>query len=279
VFGDLCLQNIEAALLDLSQMLLTALGRDELSALFQTCNPLTDDKNDLINFYATLASNFQGVVQYNNDNRAFEGAPDVNLTINAVCAIMNSTAQSPLNNYALVNSLTLTTYGAPCLDASYQDFVNGMKNTSLSSPSVVGGARQWVYQTCTEFGYFQTSDGSNQPWTSYPGFPLSFAVQQCSDIYGEQFNQMFIQNAIQDTITNYGGTKVGGSRIIFPNGAIDPWHTLGFLPSQPDLPTVVIPDTAHCADLYPARASDPADLTAARSLINATLWNWLFRPY
>ena len=43
-----------------------------------------------------------------------------------------------------------------CLDVSYVDMVSDMQNTSLDS-DVAGGGRQWVWQTCTEFGYFQSS--------------------------------------------------------------------------------------------------------------------------
>jgi len=32
--------------------------------------------------------------------------------------------------------------------------------------------RQWMYQTCTEFGYYQTSDDDHQPFG--PHFPLKW---------------------------------------------------------------------------------------------------------
>ena len=38
-----------------------------------------------------------------------------------------------------------------CFDVSYAEMVAEMRNVSFAS-EVAGGSRQWVYQTCTEFG-------------------------------------------------------------------------------------------------------------------------------
>lgn len=38
--------------------------------------------------------------------------------------------------------------------------------------------RQWVYQTCTEFGFYQSTDSPNQPFT---GFPLEWVLYKFSN--------------------------------------------------------------------------------------------------
>lgn len=45
-------------------------------------------------------------------------------------------------------------------------------------------ARQWVYQTCTEFGYYQTLSSPNQPFGQ--DVPLSFSILFCEEVYGTQ---------------------------------------------------------------------------------------------
>lgn len=45
--------------------------------------------------------------------------------------------------------------------------------------------RQWMYQTCTEFGFFQTSTA--QPNLFGNNFPVNFFVQQCTDVFGPRF--------------------------------------------------------------------------------------------
>ena len=56
---------------------------------------------------------------------------------------------------------------------------------------------------------------------------FSFSVQQCKDIFGKKFTQDFIQAGINRTNTMYGGYGLKVTRVVFPNGSIDPWHALG----------------------------------------------------
>ena len=58
-------------------------------------------------------------------------------------------------------------------------------------------------------------------------YDFSYSVQQCKDIYGSKFVQSFIQAGINRTNTMYGGYGLKVTRVVFPNGSIDPWHALG----------------------------------------------------
>ena len=51
-----------------------------------------------------------------------------------------------------------------CLDINYVNMVKELRQTSWSSIGGVG-ARQWTYQTCTEFGWYQSSDQPKHPFT------------------------------------------------------------------------------------------------------------------
>lgn len=68
-----------------------------------------------------------------------------------------------LARYAAVNDIILNTYDQTCLNVSYTDFINQMKKTSWNDSASVGG-RQWTYQTCVEFGFFQSTDSEEQPF-------------------------------------------------------------------------------------------------------------------
>ena len=92
---------------------------------FKLCGSF-DGRNeaDVTNFYESIIGNFEGVVQYNKDNRAFEGYEWGNVTIDTVCDIMTSTrAGSELDRLALVNDLSLKMSGQKCLDHTYQSEV------------------------------------------------------------------------------------------------------------------------------------------------------------
>ena len=142
----------------------------------------------------------------------------------------------------------------------------------------VAVGRQWFYQTCTEFGYYQTSDSDNQPFGNM--FPLNFSIQQCQDIFGPEFNQSTIMGGIKWTEAYYGGRNISEDthNIVFPNGSIDPWHALSILKSV-NLYTIAIfiEGTAHCANMYPPREEDLQELVKAREKISERIGRFLNR--
>ena len=58
-----------------------------------------------------------------------------------------------------------------------------------------------------------------------------FWTQQCADIFGPSINEAVLDSGINFTNANYGGLGVKVTRIIFPNGSIDPWHALSVITS------------------------------------------------
>lgn len=183
-------------------------------------------------------------MQYNRDNRAFEGAGHPP-TISDACGIL--TAERPhaggvddLSRYAALNTFMLNATGQSCTDVAYANMVAEMRNISLASPAAEGG-RQWTYQTCVEFGYFQTSEAKDQPFGDL--FPLAFSLQQCGDIYGLPAGP-----DVNWTNANYGGRRIQGTNIVFTNGDVDPWHALSVLPGMEQhqsVEAILIHGTAH----------------------------------
>jgi len=99
---------------------------------------------------------------------------------------------------------------------SYTDYVTQLRNTDPTNSNAA--SRSWTWQTCIEFGYFQTSTGSGQPFPN--SITLDWFVQLCDDIFGVPLSPN-----VQWTNTYYGGRDTeGASNIVFPNGSVDPWH-------------------------------------------------------
>lgn len=269
-----CVGNIQQAVQELQKKLADDQGRQDIKAMFRLCNDInTTNTLDIANLYSVLAGNFEGVVQYNKDNRAFEGAKGTHITINTLCGIMDDTSSPALQRYADVNSLLLDAYSQKCQDFEYNSMISDLKKTDWSSDSSEGG-RQWTYQTCTEFGYYQTSDFKTQPFGHM--FPLNFFIQQCQDIFNPTFNADLIQHGINRTNQNYGGYALKVTKVVFPNGSVDPWHALGIVKDLgPDATAIFIDGTAHCANMYPSDASDPAELVQARTTISKLIGKWL----
>lgn len=71
--GSQCDAMISQATDRVNQLLGTPDGPEQLTQTFKLCDPLVATAyNDIKNFGQSLAGNFEGIVQYNRDNRAFE---------------------------------------------------------------------------------------------------------------------------------------------------------------------------------------------------------------
>ena len=184
--------------------------------MFSTCEPI-ETQLDIATFMANLMGNFQGTVQYNDER----GNP---IDINYVCNIIVNETMDAITAYIEVSNLFLQLSNVNCLDVSYKNMISFLANTSQTSDGV--DARSWTYQTCTQFGYFQTTDNDNQPFGDL--VPVSYYTQICKDAFG--IDQSTIQPNIDETNILYGGNNIpptGPTNILFVNGNIDPWHSLG----------------------------------------------------
>lgn len=124
-----------------------------MDKLFSLCDPLdTTNKLDVANFFETLAGNFEGVVQYNKDNRDYKGA---NITMDVLCDMMTDPKiGSPLARYAAVNNVLLGTTGEKCLDYKYDKFLKDMRSTDWNSSASEGGKNSSQFLLFTFFIIF-----------------------------------------------------------------------------------------------------------------------------
>ncbi|GJQ66354.1 hypothetical protein Trydic_g10538 [Trypoxylus dichotomus] len=251
------------------------IGQRNINEKFKLCDPIDqniNNTNDVSNLFETLAGNFAGVVQYNKDNRIGKGKS--NITIDSLCEIMdNDNLGPPIDRLAAVNTLLLSADNQTCLDYKYDKMVKQYRNVSWDSETSEGG-RQWTYQTCTEFGFFQTSSYSPQNFGNK--FPVDFFVQQCIDIFGPKYNKDFLNASVRRTNTLYGALNIDVTNVVFVHGSIDPWHALGITKTQTlGAPAIYIDGTAHCANMYPKANDDPPQLTAARIQIAELIDSWI----
>ena len=275
MLGALCVQAIRDATYILDTMLTDKTQWPTVAALFSVTAPLQNE-DDVALLAEELAGNFMGVVQYNRDNTAFEGRPN-NITIDDLCNIMaNASLGSALERYVVVNNLLLKASGEEGMNANFSAQVEFMREKAWNSPAVEGGARQWVYQTCNEFGYYQTTDSAQQPFGDL--ITLSSQLKMCSEVY--DISPSAVKAAVAATNKLYGGKDnipKNATNIVFPNGSIDPWHALGVLESSGSLEAVFINGTAHCANMYPPSPQDLPGLVKARGIITISISGWLIQ--
>ncbi|XP_037930354.1 putative serine protease K12H4.7 [Teleopsis dalmanni] len=143
--------------------------------------------------------------------------------------------------------------------------ISDMKETSWTA-ECAGGSRQWTYQTCNEFGFYQTS--TNKSDTFGDRFGADFFIHQCMDIYSDRMDAEYLDQVVANTNTFYGALKPETTNVLYVHGSIDPWHALGLINSKnPKTPTIYIEGTAHCANMYEPIHTDPPQLVEARNKI------------
>ncbi|VDO21107.1 unnamed protein product [Haemonchus placei] len=241
-------------------------GRGKLKSKFNLCDDFDEQNLSKAKqfFFSNVISYFQGINQYSGDNR--NTATRNGLGIPKACEIMTNTSLGDeMDRVKLVVSENIP-YGNSCF----------CSNLTFISIFYIA-TRSWIWQTCTELGYFQTTDyGTNSIFGST--IPIDFFSDQCIELFGPDYTLTETYRRVDIVSKKYGGaTDYRGNKVVFPNGSIDPWKSLGLLVgnSDNDIDAFLIDGTAHCADMYPASPNDKPSLTAARSRILKNLDRWI----
>ncbi|CAG9854739.1 unnamed protein product [Phyllotreta striolata] len=263
-----CVAAVGNATAQIEKLMLSKDGKRTVDKKFKLCDKIEESSAlDVSNFYSNLATMFGSVVQFNHDNTGFN--EEYNLTTEQFCGIMtNKTLGAEIDRLAAINDIMMNIYGETCNEYTYESYVGPMKNVSWEAET----SRQWTYQSCTEFGFFQTSDynifGNN--------FRIDLYVNVCKDLFGKQYTEKFMNDAIDRTNTIYGGLDIKVSNVVFVHGSLDPWHKLGITQTRDkDAPAILIKGAAHCANVYNSMRIDSPELRAARVEIRDYIAVWL----
>ncbi|XP_054000606.1 putative serine protease K12H4.7 [Hylaeus anthracinus] len=274
-YSQECVNVIAEANKQFHIMLRHPLGQRGIVQKFALCDPIDSGhtkRNDISNLYETLASNFAGIVQYSKDNR--NNSAMANLTIESACDILtNEKLGIPLDRLAIISNKMLNATKKKCLDYVYSKMIHELRSVTWTSEEAEGG-RQWMYQTCTEFGFFQTSTA--RPNLFSETFPVDFFVEQCIDVFGPRYNMHLLNSAVNRTNILYGALNLEVTNVVFVHGSVDPWHVLGITKSlNPQAPAIYINGTAHCANMYPPSKNDSTELKNARIQVGRLIDQWL----
>ncbi|XP_024883400.1 putative serine protease K12H4.7 [Temnothorax curvispinosus] len=274
-YSDKCVSAIQEANSQINILLHHTVGQQQIQKKFKLCDPIDPGHTkrvDIFNLYETLASNFADIVQYNKDNR--QSSQTANITIETVCDILvDEKIGKSIDRLAYVSNMLLNANKEKCLDYRYDKMIHELRNITWASEQAEGG-RQWMYQTCTEFGFFQTSTGQSNVFGN--NFPVEFFAQQCVDIFGPRYSMNLLKSAVARTNILYGALNLQVTNVVFVHGSIDPWHVLGITQSSnQQAPAIYIKGTAHCANMYPPSEHDMPQLKEARMQIKSLIKQWI----
>jgi hypothetical protein len=261
-----CVKEVKIAIQQLAAIIQLSNGPKSIAQNFNFCGTFGGRLSslDISTIFGGFADIFASVVQHNQG-----------VTIKHVCDIMcNLSVKSAPLRLVAANQMVMNYYGQSCFSYNYDKIISAMKRSLWTSKSAEG-SRQWFYQTCTEFGFYQSLSNSSSVFGDK--VPVEFYVQLCRDIFGQNFNQKSIAKAIDHKNIIFGALKPATTNVLFINGNIDPWHALGLTKTDRNQlqPTIFINGTSHCADMYEPSDNDLPQLKDARIKIARFIRNLL----
>jgi len=92
---------------------------------------------------------------------------------------------------------------------------------------------------------------------------------------GYGIDQDTAAKSIAKTNEYYGADHPNATRILYPNGDVDPWHGLSKLTAGPQLPVLMVSGASHHAWTHPTEPTDQKSVIAARKSIRKQVAAWL----
>ncbi|KAK9520507.1 hypothetical protein VZT92_020389 [Zoarces viviparus] len=235
------------------------------------CCQIPKDLDDQIELMQNLADIVMGTVQYNEEG--------VLMPIHELCGVMTNKSEAYVEETEAYNRLVKlaqiyhSSSEEPCLDISHEKTVKDLMDTTVHSGR--RAERQWTYQTCTEFGFYQTCEDATCPFSGM--VTLRTQTELCLKLFG--ISQHSLPGRVAFTNTYYGGDNPHTHRILYVNGGVDPWKELSVVQDRAEegeeAQTIFIKDTAHCADMMSRRVTDRRSLQEARQEIEKHVDSWL----
>mmetsp|Transcript_58454 Transcript_58454/g.68255 ORF Transcript_58454/g.68255 Transcript_58454/m.68255 type:complete len:577 (+) Transcript_58454:88-1818(+) len=188
-------------------------------------------------------------------------------------ALLEEPTQSPMERLAYVSKLQR---GDQCVSTDWE-----LSMMALKSPIArIGGLRSWLWQTCNEFGFYQTCNvGSQCPYArGYHTVDQDLAL--CEYAFGISAEQ--VQENIESTLKYYGGWDLVDDRIFFINGDVDPWSALSVTTetapdavSQNLFPIMWVRGASHHFWTHAVKDDDSEEMVQSREVIYEQVSAWL----
>eukprot|EP01015_Nassula_variabilis_P007688 TRINITY_DN1595_c0_g1_i10.p1 TRINITY_DN1595_c0_g1~~TRINITY_DN1595_c0_g1_i10.p1 ORF type:complete len:164 (-),score=22.35 TRINITY_DN1595_c0_g1_i10:116-607(-) len=131
--------------------------------------------------------------------------------------------------------------------------------------------RQWLYQTCTQVGWFQTAYRDPKMATRSHRVDLTYYKGLCQAAFGAN-----IWPDIENTNNQFGATLLRATNLIMTNGIEDPWQWASEKQSHGSMIAMVIrcEGCAHCIDIVNPKPDDSIRLVFARLRIVHNFMRW-----
>jgi len=258
-----------------ARLLESEAGRRSLAAMFDVCEvDGLDDPLGPVRNREMLAGDGLIYVPAQSNDPACEG--DL-CDVEGLCTALleGGEGEEPLESLARVAKVQ---NGGECKLVDWEGQIDMLKSLA----AVAGGTRSWLYQTCNEFGFYQTcEEGSGCPYSQ--GYhPLDQDLEMCASV----FNITNVQERVAGTNV-YGGWNPEGTRVLYVNGDVDPWSTLAVTKGNPAVddnvdfectPAFWVEGASHHFWTHEVLETDGEEVDEARTKIWSQVEEWISNP-
>jgi len=146
-----------------------------------------------------------------------------------------------------------------------------------SDEAMEEGTRSWLWQTCTEFGFYQTCEVDSECPYGKGHHNLSMDLEICARAFGVEMDSVW--GGVEQSNEQYGGWSIDSSRILFVNGEVDPWSMLSVdldHGRSAELPTIWVEGASHHFWTHKVSESDGKNTVGARKAIYGQIIEWLY---
>eukprot|EP00929_Paragymnodinium_shiwhaense_P064399 TRINITY_DN32245_c0_g1_i2.p1 TRINITY_DN32245_c0_g1~~TRINITY_DN32245_c0_g1_i2.p1 ORF type:complete len:497 (-),score=117.79 TRINITY_DN32245_c0_g1_i2:218-1708(-) len=247
-------------------------GYEQLAALIQDPDAQSVAEDDRDSWESAITTYPGVIMQYNNT-----AEPHL-----ATLKKIVDEAADPLDAALKVTGfLNVTAANTPegCADLSIAATYKQLSNATLPEDGSGNAGRTWTWQTCNEFGYFQTARAVLGKPNFYTRGASNRALWQqvCGQVFGMPDGAVGAN--IAATNDHYGGKDPKGiSHVFFSNGALDAWSLLS-VTSYPEnnrsVESMVAPLGSHCVGLYAPAADELPGARMVREKAFALFTTWM----
>jgi pimeloyl-ACP methyl ester carboxylesterase len=253
VAGAECASKMREAVRDVESALVDKARFEHIKTLFKASEII-----DNLDFIYVIADVGATAVQY--------GMRD------AFCNQFYDENYTPLENYAIAALAIYKAFGTNAVEMSMQSAL------SENPADYKGlGLRPWLYQSCTEYGYWQNANQDETKSTRSLLINAAYHQNVCHRLFGidEPAHTDLINASLYFPLLDESVT-----RIYFTNGENDPWSLLSMAEkngnaTNKNLNYNLIKGAAHCDDLRSPTTKDSESLKAARHTTELLIKQWL----
>jgi pimeloyl-ACP methyl ester carboxylesterase len=260
-----CAHNIANGHAIIKERLNTVVGRAQLAAQFSLSSTFLEDQKNIVEFAGSGVASFPS---QGNDPSC--QSPACNIA--SICGIMTDPK--------IVDNVTRLAAVRAAQSQSMAKTARRSMMPLLRRHRLNAGAAvepdYWGYQTCTEFGFYQTCEVGSRCLYTQGLVLLSDYLDMCSS-FGITARK--VSENIDYTNEYYGALDPAGSRVLFANGEVDPWRALSIVSSpSSDLPVLEVAGASHHAWTHPTAKTDQLSVQLVRRQIKSVVTEWLQVP-